>query len=62
MSGPFTKADLFHAFSRGLHYPRTVMFAADLKPGPTHAESCVADQHNKASSGSAARIIQFVGN
>jgi len=60
--GPLTKADLFHAFSRGLHYPRTVMFAADLKPAPHTLKLRLADQHNKASSGSAARIIQFVGN
>ena len=25
--------DLFHRYSNGLHYPRTVMFAHDLKPG-----------------------------
>ena len=60
--GAFTKADLFHAFSRGLHYPRTVMFAADLKPGSHTLKLRLADQKNKASSGSAARIIQFVGN
>jgi lysophospholipase L1-like esterase len=56
--GPYTKADLFHPFSRGLHYPRTVMFAADLKPGPHALKLRLAEQRNKTSSGSAARIIQ----
>jgi len=60
--GPLTKVNLFHAFSRGLHYPRTVMFAADLKPGTHTLKLRVWDQRNKASSGSAARIIQLVGN
>ncbi len=60
--GPFTKVDLFHTFSRGLHYPRTVMFSADLKLAPHTLKLRLADQHNKASSGNAARIIQFVGN
>jgi hypothetical protein len=39
-----------------------VMFAADLKPGPHTLKLRLADQHYKASSGSTARIIQFVGN
>jgi len=60
--GPLAKADLFHAFSRGLHYPRTVIFAADLKPGSHTLKLRLADQQNKARSGNAARIIQFVGN
>ncbi|MCE9531026.1 MAG: SGNH/GDSL hydrolase family protein [Planctomycetes bacterium] len=59
---PFAKADLFHGFSRGLHYPRTVIFAADLKPGAHTLKLRLAEQHNKASTGNAARIIQFVGN
>ncbi|MFO0865972.1 MAG: SGNH/GDSL hydrolase family protein [Gemmataceae bacterium] len=60
--GPYAQADLFHAFSRGLHYPRTVMFAADLKPGRHTLKLRLADQHHPASKGNAARIIQFVGN
>jgi lysophospholipase L1-like esterase len=52
--------DLYHRFSRGLHYPRTVMFATDLKPGEHTLELKVA---NKTSSKShAARIMQFVVN
>ncbi len=33
--GPWKKVDLYHRHSRGLHYPRTVMFAADLEPRST---------------------------
>ena len=59
---PFVRVDLFHRFSRNLHYPRTVMFAADLKPGKHTLKLRMADQKNKDSSGHAARIIQFVAN
>jgi hypothetical protein len=38
------------------------MFAADLKPGSHMLKLRLADEHNKVSSGSAARILQFVGN
>jgi pimeloyl-ACP methyl ester carboxylesterase/lysophospholipase L1-like esterase len=60
--GPFAKVDFFHAFSRGLHYPRTVMFDADLSPGQHTLKVRVAGEHNNSSNGTAARIIQFVGN
>lgn len=30
----FGEIDLHHHYSKGLHYPRSVMFATDLKPGP----------------------------
>jgi hypothetical protein len=60
--GPFMRTDLFHRFSRGLHYPRTVLFAADLKPGRHTLKLRVADEHNNGSSGNAARITQFVAN
>jgi hypothetical protein len=59
---PFTPVDLFHAFSRGLHYPRTVMFAADLKSGKHTLKLRIADQKNKDSTGHAARIIHWVAN
>lgn len=60
--GPFEKRDLFHRFSRGLHYPRTVMFESDLKPGPHTLRLRVSSEKNKDSKGTAARIIQFVAN
>ena len=31
--GAPTAVDLLHAYSKGLHYPRTVILGADLKPG-----------------------------
>ena len=60
--GPFTRTDLYHAYSRNLHYPRTVIFAADLKPGKHSLKMRIAGEKNKDSSGHAVRIIQFVAN
>ncbi len=54
--------DLFHKHSAGLHYPRTVMFATDLKPGKHILRMVVSGRKNPASKGSAARIIEFVEN
>ncbi len=31
--GPFRNIELLHEYSKNLHYPRTVLFADDLKPG-----------------------------
>lgn len=58
--GPFASFDLYHRFSQGLHYPRTVMFAADLKPGG-HTLTLRVSPATK-SAGNAMRIMQFVGN
>ena len=58
--GPTKSLDLVHRFSRGLHYPRTVMFATDLPAGEHQITLRLADQSN--STGSAARIMQFVAN
>ena len=60
--GPARKADLFHAFSRGLHYPRTVMLDADLQPGPHRLKLRIVPEHNPASVGTAVRIMQFECN
>ena len=49
--------DLHHRYSRGLHYPRSVMFAHDLSPGPHEIELSI-----KAGKGSAARIMEFCIN
>jgi len=56
----FEPVDLFHRFSRGLHYPRTVMFAADLKKGE-HTLILRISKETK-SAGHAARIMDFAGN
>jgi hypothetical protein len=60
--GPFTATDLFHEFSRNLHYPRTVLFAADLKSGAHTLRLRMALEKNKASTGQAMRIVQLVAN
>ncbi len=58
--GPFAPVNLFHNYSKGLHYPRTVMFATDLKPGKHSVVLRVASDTN--STGHAARIMRFVAN
>lgn len=60
--GAFKKVDLFHRFSKGLHYPRTVMFAADLPEGDHVLKLRISDAANKESKGHAARIIQIAVN
>lgn len=60
--GPFAKHDLYHRFSKGLHYPRTVILAADLKKGTHTLKLRIARESNPDSNGHAARIIQFVAN
>jgi lysophospholipase L1-like esterase len=58
--GPFVAVDLYHDFSKGLHYPRTVLFAADLKPGK---HSLVLRASNETrSAGHAVRILHLVAN
>lgn len=58
----FTKVDLYHRFSKGLHYPRTVMFAADLTSNDHILKLRISNESNKDSKGHAARIIQFAVN
>ncbi len=60
--GPVKTVDLFHRFSRGLHYPRTVMFDADLKPGKHTLRLRMSDKKNPASRGHAMRILEFAVN
>ena len=60
--GPPTRIDLFHRFSRGLHYPRTVVFHADLEPGKHTLTLRTSDEKNNKSIGHAVRVLQFVAN
>ncbi|MGB2823036.1 MAG: SGNH/GDSL hydrolase family protein [Phycisphaerae bacterium] len=60
--GQPVKVDLYHRFSRGLHYPRTVMFAADLKPASHTLLLRTTDAHNPDSTACATRILKFVAN
>ncbi|QEG40613.1 GDSL-type esterase/lipase family protein [Roseimaritima ulvae] len=54
--------DLYHHFSKGLHYPRTVMFATDLPAGKHQLRLRVSGKHNDQSHGHAVRIMQFTAN
>ncbi|MCX7044623.1 MAG: hypothetical protein NTX50_03920 [Candidatus Sumerlaeota bacterium] len=58
--GAFQTVNLFHAYSKGLHYPRTVLLGADLKSGP-HTLTLRISPETK-SAGHAMRIMQFTAN
>ena len=58
--GDFLPVDLYHRYSKGLHYPRTVMFATDLPAGEHELTLRVAEKSK--SGGHAARIMKFVAN
>ena len=60
--GEWKTVDLFHRFSRGLHYPRTVMFAVDLKPQQHEVRVRVSEGRNPESQGTAVRVLAFVAN
>lgn len=60
--GEIRKVDLYHRFSKGLHYPRTVMLATDLAEGDHTLTIHISKSSNEASKGHAARIIQFAVN
>ena len=54
------RVNLYHRFSRGLHYPRTVILATDLKPGKHKIRLTVAG--STFSKGFVVRIMKFVVN
>ena len=60
--GPFELSNLYHRHSRGLHYPRTVMFATDLVPGRHAVRLRLAKPAGAGARGTAARILQFAIN
>ncbi len=60
--GDWKTVELFHAYSSGLHYPRTVMFATDMEPGSHQINVRISSKHNEKSKGHAARILSFVAN
>ena len=55
----FDKVNLYHHYSRGLHYPRTVVLATNLDEGEHTAVLTVSKEKNEASTGTAARILHF---
>lgn len=60
--GPATDVPLWHQFSKGLHYPRTVMLATELKPGKHVLRLRISDKLADGGQGHAARIIAFGAN
>ena len=60
--GEFVKQDLFHRFSGGLNYPRSVIFATDLIAGKHKLKLRIADDKNPKSKGHAASILFFEVN
>lgn len=60
--GEWKTVELFHRFSKGLHYPRTIMFFEELKPGPHRLAIKVAGSTHSESRGYAARILKFAVN
>jgi len=57
---PPVRVELFHRFSSGLHYPRTVMFANDLKPGTHQVKLKLVPREGQQTA--AARVLSFVAN
>ncbi|MFN5433049.1 MAG: hypothetical protein ACK5ES_00685, partial [Planctomyces sp.] len=60
--GEWKTVELYHSYSAGLHYPRTVMFASDLAAGRHVVDVRVSEEKHDMSRGHAARILQFVVN
>ena len=54
--------DLFHRFSRGLNYPRSVIFASDLGAGKHTLELTVQQKTNPGSKGNSINILFFEVN
>ena len=60
--GEYKPTGLYHRHSRGLHYPRTVMFATDLAAGKHAIRLRLAKPPGDGVKGTAARILQFTIN
>ena len=60
--GPPKKTNLYHHHSRGLHYPRTQIFHADLGPGEHQFELVISNEKDSRSQGHAVRVLHFVAN
>lgn len=57
---PPKSVNFYHSYSKGLHYPRTVMLGTELKPGKHTLTLRVAAESE--STGHALRIMQFTAN
>ena len=60
--GEWKTVELYHRFSKGLHYPRTVMFFEELPSGPHRLTLKVAADKHPNSKGHAVRILKFAIN
>ena len=58
----FKTVDLYHRFSKGLHYPRTVMFETDLADGDHTLTLRVSKESHQDSKGHSVRILSLVAN
>lgn len=54
--------DLYHRFSKGLHYPRTVILNGDLNSGTHELVLRVAPPADREKAGTAVRILSFTAN
>ena len=57
--GPVREIELYHRYSRGLNYPRMVMFADGLKPGRHRVSLTLLETHHPQSVGSAINLLYF---
>lgn len=57
--GEPVQVDLFHRYSRGLNYPRSVIFATGLEGGEHTLRLEIAAEKNPGSSGNTASILYF---
>ncbi len=60
--GSIVKVNLFATHSKGLHYPRTVMFADSLSDGKHTLRLKVSEEQDPQSKGHAFRALHFVVN
>ena len=58
--GPAQRVNVYHDYSKDLHYPRTVMLGTALKPGAHTLALKIASETTSA--GHAMRIMQFTAN
>jgi hypothetical protein len=60
--GAYRLCNLYHDYSKGLHYPRTVIFDGDLEPGEHELRLRISAEKDERSSGHAMRVLKFVAN
>lgn len=61
-NGEWKSVELYHRFSKGLNYPRTVILADNLTNGYHQIALRTAKSSNPASKGSTASILWFIAN